>query len=308
MAAGRITNLMIGRSVVADANTAATRLADTQRRLASGKDILRPSDDPFGTSRALKMREQLERVDQHARNVEEAIGWQSATESALSRVTDMVHRVRELVVQGSNDTATQPGRDNIATEIDQLIEAVKQEANTSYAGRYLFSGSATQTAPYPTGAPPASDVYAGNGDAMAREIGQGVSVQVNVLASEVFGSGQTANDNKLLDVMRDVAQHLRGGTPADTAALRGTDLQRIISNTDEIARVRAVVGGTTNRLEAAQVRLRELSETATQLLSTTEDADMADAMVTFSMQQSVYQSALRSGASIVQASLMDFLR
>jgi flagellar hook-associated protein 3 FlgL len=300
----RITNLMLTRSVVADANTAATRLADTQKRLASGKDILRPSDDPFGTNRSLLMREQLERVNQHARNVAEAIGWQEATESAMSRITDMIHRVRELMIEGANDTSTQAGREAIATEIDQLIEAVKQEANTSYSGRFLFSGTATQTQPYAAG----SDAYAGNAAAIAREIGPGVSVQVNVVGSDLLGSGQAAADNKLLHVMRDIAQHLRGGTAADLTALRGTDLQRLIANTDDVVRLRAVVGGTTNRLEAAQVRLRELEETATHLLSTTEDADMAEAMVAFSMQQSVYESALRSGASIVQASLMDFLR
>jgi flagellar hook-associated protein 3 FlgL len=300
----RITNLMLTRNVVADANNAATRLADSQKRLASGKDILRPSDDPFGTNRSLLMREQLERVNQHARNVAEAIGWQEATESAMSRITDMIHRVRELLIEGSNDTSTQAGRDAIATEVDQLIEAVRQEANTSYSGRFLFSGTATQTKPYATG----SDAYAGNAAAIAREIGPGVSVQVNVLGSDLLGSGQGAADNKLLHVMRDIAQHLRGGTAADLAALRGADLQRLITNTDDVVRLRAVVGGTTNRLEAAQVRLRELEETATSLLSTTEDTDMAEAMVAFSMQQSVYESALRSGASIVQASLMDFLR
>ena len=298
----RITHQMIGRSVVTDANLAANKLAETQRKLSSGRDILRPSDDPFGANRALVMRESVERVSQHQRNVDEAIGWQTATDSALSRVTDMIHRVRELLVQGSTDSMTQAGRDGIASEIDQLVEAVKQEANTSYAGRYLFSGTLTQTKPYST------DAYAGNSAAIAREIGPGVSVQVNVIGSDLLGSGQAANDNRLLHVMRDIAQHLRGGTAADMTALRGTDLQRLISNTDEVARLRAVVGGTTNRLEAAQLRLRELEETATRLLSETEDADMAEAMVAFSMQQSVYESALRSGATIVQASLMDFLR
>jgi flagellar hook-associated protein 3 FlgL len=44
------------------------------------------------------------------------------------------------------------------------------------------------------------------------------------------------------------------------------------------------------------------------LLSETEDADMAKTLVAFSTQQAVYQSALKSGANIVQSSLLDFLR
>lgn len=302
----RITNLMVSRTVVADANAAATRLADTQRKLSTGKEIQRASDDPFGANRALLLREELERGRQYQRNVDEATAWQSATDSALGNVGDMVHRVRELVVQGANDTTSQAGREAIATEIDGIAEAMKQEGNTSYAGRYIFSGTATQTQPY--GAGPAGDAYAGNTAAVAREIGPGVSVQVNTIGGVVLGGGQAANDDKLLDVLRDISQNLRGGTAADMAALRGTDLQRLIANSDEVGRLRSIVGGTTNRLDAAKGRLGEVEDSATTLLSQTEDADMAKAMVAFSMQQSVYQSALRSGATIVQASLMDFLR
>ena len=51
-----------------------------------------------------------------------------------------------------------------------------------------------------------------------------------------------AADDKLLDVLRDVATDLRGGTPASAEALRGTDLERLSANIDELTRVRAVVG------------------------------------------------------------------
>ena len=54
-------------------------------------------------------------------------------------------------------------------------------------------------------------------------------------------------------------------------------------------------------------RLQQLEESTTQLLSNTEDADMAQTMVDFSQQQAVYQAALKAGAEIIQPSLMDFL-
>ena len=59
---------------------------------------------------------------------------------------------------------------------------------------------------------------------------------------------------------------------------------------------------------AAAARLSQTEQTVTDLLSQTEDADMAKTMVAFSMQQSVYQSALKSGAAVIQPSLLDFLR
>ena len=301
----RITNSMISRSLLSDLNDVAERLSRTQQKLSSGKEITRPSDDPFAVSRAIALRGSLEATRQYQRNVGEATAFEDVTEQALSRMTDTVQRARELLVQGANDSNGPDARDAIASEIEALIDSLKQEANARYGGAYVFSGTQTDTAPYSLGG---SDAYAGNSAAVAREIGPGVALTVNVPGIDVLGQGQPAADDKLLHVLRDVVDHLRGGTTADANALRTTDLKRLDANLGELTRIRAVVGATTNRLETADSRLQELEESSMKLLSETEDADMAKTLVEFSMQQSVYQSALRAGANIVQASLLDFLR
>ena len=300
-----ITQLMTSRSILSDLNEVSNRLAQTQRRMASGKQITRPSDDPFATSRALSLRGEAEGVRQYQRNVSEAIGWQEVTDVALSKISETVHRARELAIQGASDSSSASSRAAAAAEIDQLIEAVKQEANASYGGRYVFAGTATGTRPYAVGG---GDAYAGDTATIAREIGPGIAVRVNVVGRDVLGDGQAAGDGRLLDVLRDLAQHLRSGTVADMNTLRTADLQGLERNLDEITRIRASVGATTNRLETAASRLLELEESTAKLLSETEDADMAKVMVDFSMQQAVYQSALQAGANIVQTSLLDFLR
>ena len=303
----RVTHMMSSRSVLADVQNASARLERTRQKLASGREIGRPSDDPVGTQRALTLRAELEARRQYQRNVDDALAWADAADVALDKMGSAVHRARELVIQGASDTSSPSSRNAIALEIDQLIEAVKQEANATHAGRYVFSGTDTTTRPYSAGP---VDTYAGNAATIAREIGPGVSIRVNTVAWDVLGSGQNAGgpgvgDDKLLDVLRDIADDLRAG---NGPALRGTDLSRLDANLDEISRQRATVGATANRLQIAGSRLAELEESAHRLLSETEDADMAKAVVDFSMQQSVYQAALKSGANIVQASLLDFLR
>ena len=99
-----------------------------------------------------------------------------------------------------------------------------------------------------------------------------------------------------------------GASDADMDALRTGDLKSLSTNLDNLSKVRATVGATTNRLETADSRLQEVEESTTKLLSDVEDADMAKTMVDYSTQQSVYKSALQSGANIVQSSLLDFLR
>jgi flagellar hook-associated protein 3 FlgL len=301
----RITNQMISRSVLSDLNDVSNRMSQTQQRLSSGKQITRPSDDPYGTSRALTLRSDVAGTQQYQRNVGEAVAWQNITDAALSKINDAVQRARELTVQAATDSAGQAARSSAAQEIDQLIETVKGEANASYGGRYVFSGTKTDTKPYAVGG---SDAYAGDTGSVAREIGPGVSVQVNVLGNSLLGDGQAAGDGKLLDTLRDLADHLRGGTTADADALRNGDLKALDTNLAAITQARATVGATTNRLESADSRLSQVEESTTKLLSDVEDADMAKTMVDFSMQQNVYQSALRAGSNIIQQSLLDFLR
>jgi flagellar hook-associated protein 3 FlgL len=301
----RITQMMVARSVLTDLQSTSERLSATQRKLSSGKEITRPSDDPYGATRAIGLRSELEATRQYQRNVDDGIAWANATDVSLGKIGDAAQRVRELLVQGASDAAGPTSRSAAADEIDQLVEALKQEADSAYGGHYIFAGTATTTRPYAVGG---SDAYAGNGGAIMREIGPGVSVPINVVGSDLLGSGQAAADGKFLNVLRDIADHLRAGTPAASEALRTTDLRALDSNLDALMRARAGVGATVNRLETAASRLSEVEETQIGLLSKTEDADMAKTMIDFSMQQSVYQSALKSGANIVQASLLDFLR
>jgi flagellar hook-associated protein 3 FlgL len=303
----RITNNMVSRSVLADLNDIASRQAATRRQMSSGKAITRPSDDPYAAGRALALRNELGGIKQHARNAQEAQGWMDITDTALGHIGDMANRARELLIEGATDTLPQTGRDAIAAEIDQLIAGMKQEANATYDGRYVMSGSLTNVPPYDTKvlAPPAAPNDGYNGDTVKqeREIGPSVRMVVNTTGDAVLGGDP--GDGKMLDVLRNISAHLRSG---DTTSLGGQDLKDLIDQTDVLLGVRAQVGAGVNRLETATSRLAETEETATSLLSDTEDADMAKTLIDFSTQQAVYQSALNAGSRIVQASLLDFLR
>ncbi|MGH2949150.1 MAG: hypothetical protein ACRDPC_23335 [Solirubrobacteraceae bacterium] len=304
----RITTSMVQRNVLADLNSITERLTRTQLKSASGKEIDRPSDDPFDASRAMALRQSLEGTRQHQRNVQDAMGWQDATEQALARISDAGQRARDLLVLAGTDTADQTSRDAVVAELEQLIESVKQSASSTYRGSFLFAGAETSTAPYTT----ADDDYHGD-DAgfdpavpgIVREIGPGVTMTINIVGHQVLGRGQAAGDDGLLDLMRDAVDHLRAG---DGASLRGTDLVRLDANLDSLLGLRAANGARTNRLEAALSRLQEVEESTVRQLSETEDADIAKTLIELNSQTAAYQAALRAGASIVQSSLMDFLR
>jgi flagellar hook-associated protein 3 FlgL len=295
----RVSTSMLQRSVLSDINNATSRLSRAQDKLTTGKELTRPSDDPAAVSKALVMRESLRGTQQQQSNVKDAVSWADATETALSSMTDLVERARELTTSGGSDNANAANRTSMADEVDQLIAALKEDANTKFGGRYLLSGSATTTAPYGSG-----DGYLGNTGTIAREIGPGVSVGINTTADGILGGGQGAGDGKLLHVLRDISDHLRAN---DGAAVRA-DIGRLDTAGEAITAARAANGALTNRLEAAGTRLDSMELMAKKGLTDVEDVDLAKALIDYNSQSTAYQAALRAGANMVQTSLMDFLR
>lgn len=297
----RITNGMVQRRVLADINAVSARLTDTQGKIASGKELDRPSDDPFAVGRSLALRESFGGIKQYQRNVSDSQGWQATAEQSLANITDSVQRARELLIQGASDTADVASREAIAAEMEQILAGIKDSVNTSYAGQFVFAGTAVDRPPYTQ----AGDAYQGDDGVIAREVGPGVSIGINQVAGDFLGSGQAAGDGKLLHVLRDIADHLRAG---DGVALRGSDIQRLQGALEDVINVRAVNGARSNRLESATSRLAELEQSTLGQISDIEDVDIARALIDFNSQQAGYQAALRAGANIVQTSLMDFLR
>jgi flagellar hook-associated protein 3 FlgL len=303
----RITTATIQRNTLSDINRAYTRMSNTQAQAASGKVLTKPSDDPAAVGRALALRQSLAATQQYKTNVDAATGWQDATETALGSIQDAVRLARTLTVQGGSDTSSQDSRNAIADQIDQLIEAVKGDANASYQGAYLFSGTATGTAPYQSGA---TDTYqgdlGGSDPAVAgivREIGPGVTMTVNTVGKDVLGQG--GGDGGILDTLRQISANLKSG---NGAALRGANLTALDAGIDTITSLRSANGAKTNRLEAASDRLAQLEQTTTKQVSDTEDADIAETLINLNSQQAAYQASLRAGAQILQTSLLDFLR
>ncbi|WP_372788458.1 flagellar hook-associated protein FlgL [Paraconexibacter sp.] len=300
----RITHTMLSSRLLMDLRRQDNAIAEAQRQVATGRRVDRPSDDPAAAHAAIRQRGEIAGLQRYQQGAAEAADWTQATDTALGGLADVLHRARELALQGANGSLSAANRENIAAEIDQLVQSAKDRANVKVGDQYLMSGTATSTAPYATG----SDAYAGDTGLVLREIGPGVTVQVSTLGSAILGSGQGAADAKLLDTLRTVADHLRGGTAADLQALRTTDLQNLEANLDTISQARATNGATAARLESAQNRLADLELAGSVRLSRLEDADMAEAMLELSTRQSAYQAALRSGATVIQQSLMDFLR
>jgi flagellar hook-associated protein 3 FlgL len=301
---GRVTQQMTASNLLSNINQSLNRIDTTQQELSTGKKINQPSDNPYGTSLALQLNNQLGNLTSYSNSVTDGTGWAQAGNAALTDITNSVQRVRELVVSAANGTQSRADMSADASEVNQLIDQIKQDANTQYNGQYIFSGAATGTQPYPAG----SDAYAGDTGQVTRTIGPNTSLAVNADLSSVLGTGQTtpgqpAGDNKLLNTLRNISDAMQSG---NSGAL-GTSLSQLDTNLGSLNGTTADLGATTDRLQMAASRIQSLQNSDSQSLSGVQDADMAKTEVDFSTQQAALTAALQAGAKIVQQTLMDFL-
>ena len=301
---GRITPLMTTAQVLSNINTIQDQMATTQEELSTGKTINQPSDNPYGASLAIQLNTDLSGLTNYSNAVTDGTAWTQAATSALGNVQTMLQRVQELVVQSANGTESPSDLAATADEVNQIKDAIKQEASSQYNGQYIFSGSATATEPYSSST---GDVFQGNTSAVTREIGPGSSVQVNTDISSLLGSGSSASDGKLLDTLTQISNDLTGGTSADVADLSNNQLGNLSGSLNTLEQLQANVGSASDRLTLASTRITNLQDSDTAALSNDEDANVAQTYTTFSNEQAAFTAALKAGANIVQSSLMDFL-
>lgn len=299
----RITPAMVTATTLANINSSLVNIERTTEELSSGKTISEPSDNPYGTSQVIDLQSQLEGLSAYALNAQDGISWENTASSAMTSMNEVTQRVRELLLKAANGTFNQQDLDVTALEVEKLTESIKADANTQYAGQYVFSGTLTTTEPYPAGE---NDEYQGNAETVARAIAPSATVTVTTNISTLLGNGE--GDGKLLDTLRTIVGDLRGGTEEDRAALASTDLEKLDANSETLTELQATAGTVIDQLNTALTRNEALQSSISTSLSGVDGTNIANATIEYSNEQAAYEAALRAGAMIVQESLLNFLQ
>jgi len=194
----RVTQKILTDRSMQNLNNILSRVLRTQDILSSGKEIRRPSDDPVRFNQVLSLRTSIEKLDQYTSNVEDGINWLNLVDKSLSSVSGVLEKVRTLVLQGANGTLTAEDREMIATEIEAYLEELIGTANTSYAGRHLFSGTQTLTVPFSR----EGDIitYYGDNNSIILEIENNTTLAIGFPGDDVFFRGFEASSGDMTSV------------------------------------------------------------------------------------------------------------
>jgi len=172
------------------------KLNQTQLQLATGKKVLKPSDDPAVATQLLNLSSLKANNLQYDRNINTAQNELELQESVLASSGNVLQRVRELIVQANNGTQSEQSHKAIADEISNLADELLQLANTkSPSGEYIFSGYNSRTPAFVKSG--TSYVYQGDQGQRLLQVSEDTQLAVRDNGADVF-QGMSTGDSRFL--------------------------------------------------------------------------------------------------------------
>jgi flagellin len=272
-----VINTNISALRAANASVAADKMLGTaMERLSTGKRINSAKDDAAGLAIATSMTSQIKGMSQGIRNANDGISLAQTAEGALSEVSNMLQRIRELAVQGASGTFQTSDRDAMQSEVTNLTQQIADVlSNTTFNGITLFSTTA--------GTDVTIDIQTGS------ESGQ----TVTLTSTAIDGTNVSAT---ALDVT--------------TAALASTTMDNVDLALADVNAARASLGGGQNRLESAVNNMTSNIANLSDARSRIEDTDYSVETTKLAKAQILSQasSAMIAQANQAQQNVLSLLK
>jgi flagellar hook-associated protein 3 FlgL len=156
--------------------------------LSSGKQLNFPSDNPTEIAQDLEVRSSIAAENQESSNIQNASAQLTTVDGALSSLTDIMQSARGIAVQAASGFTNNTQQAALASQVDTLLNEAISIANTKYAGKYVFAGTAGPDTPPVTanGQPVSSVSFNGNSNTQTEQLYGGDSITTSVSLQQAF--------------------------------------------------------------------------------------------------------------------------
>lgn len=271
------------------------------QQLASGQRVAVPSDDPASAAANLESVASSANVDSYTRNGNAVLSQVQMADSALSSVIGELGQAVTLGTQGADGSMNGTDRASIATQVQSILAQVVSQANTTFNGVSLFSGTANVTQAYVTdNQSPSGYTYQGNSDINQASIGDNLQVNVNIPGDQIF----TNPKGDVLGSLTQLVTALKSGTTDDI----GTAVAQINSGINNVSRQRVIYAGTVKQIDAQESYLSQETISLSSQQQSLTGIDMATAVSNMTQAQIAHSAVLAAAAKVLPTSLLDYLK
>ncbi len=299
----RVTQTQMSETVASYLFKQGQALSEKQEVVASGKRVNRPSDDPTGMGRILDYRKTISTLEQYKRNVTQARVKVDTSETVLDGVSEWVQKAIRVARDNSPGTGDTQSWQAAAGDVDNIRDQVLSLANTKVGGIYIFGGRQTDAPPFVHTIATDQIAYTGDNSAnadMQIAVGENAEITLKTNGEEIFNGAQD-----VFLALKDLKDELNQPVP-DIAVLGGIQ-DRLEAAAVQIEKIRGLGSTTYKRLEITESQLDQFMVNYEKLLSNTENADVAQAIMELQSQETAYQTSLGVAAQTIQKTLLDYL-
>ena len=290
-------------------SNAMNALSKSQAQIATGKQILNPSDAPDQAAMMARIKATIARQDNYSKALDTVQARLDLESTTLSSASDVLVRIKELAVQVNNGSQGTVSRAAIATEMQGLRDQLLSLANSrDTTGNYIFAGSKVSTPAFQADVTGAVS-YQGDQTRMNIAVGDQRQLPLNRPGTNAF-----------VRVVRTDTDGVSSGTGFFQAvddlitAVKNNDksvMQRGLTEMDAlhsgVVLAQADSGTSMKVVEQQGIMLDDTKITLKTALSKVEDLDMATAITQMQKQMVSLEAAQASFAKISQLSLFKYI-
>jgi flagellar hook-associated protein 3 FlgL len=252
----------------------------TQQRAVTGKKVEVPSDDPAAFAGGRTETGNIARAENYERTIGLTRPVLEQTDAALYQTEDIMRRIRDIAIQGANDSYNGSDKDSMIQELSGLRDQLISIGNTSSGDRFIFAGYRDDRPPYD-----AAGVYTGDTAAATVEISRNVSMQFGVTGEAIFGTA--GNDVFTTITNLQTALGTSNGLAASAA------VAEIDTRFEQVRAVHSQVGINGNALDISESVVLRAKDTATERRSSLIDIDAALAYTDLARAQNALAAAIQ---------------
>lgn len=309
----RITNTSTMNSYLKDVQNNLQSMDKLNTQLNTGKIVNKMSDDPFKAIKIMNIQNEINDVEKYNYNCDEITGWLDVTDGALNKVGNLTSDIKTLLTSISG-TFGQDEIKAVSTEINEKMKQIGEAMNTTYAGKYVFGGSATDEAPVKISTDPDTGVVTLTtstnpklNDKLKVEISDGITLDYSLTMNQITKTaGQESGSTSGLEILNEISKNLNAN-PVDmeTIAKLSSDLDSYMT---DVLNNRAVVGSKTNTVESIKSSNEDNILEMKGTFSLMQDVDFTEKYMELKEAEMAYNASLQVGAKLLKPTLLDYLR
>ena len=296
----RVSTQALYRGIEQRLLTLADQLNRSQEKMATGRNMNRPSDNPVGLVSALGLRNSLSRLEQYQRNMDMGKIWLDLSSTAIEQAGKVAQQAQAIALNLQDGTQSAEMRSTLANAVGLLLDQAVSLGNTQLAGKYIFAGYNTNTQPFTKTQIGGSDAVQYNGDSHDFQIQVGPQESL-----EIGKNGQGLFiDSNFFDSLIRLKEAIENNDPA-AMQQEATRLQGV---EDFFNAQVSDIGIRQSRILEKQDILKGLKLNFQNQIDDLENADMVQAILEVKERQNAYEVALAASSKIMEVSLLDYLR